>query len=430
MRLWISSLTDDAIRRGFASLHPGARFDALADAARSRSEADWLVGMNATRAVTVRGRSGDGGRDSPLSSIGRVQTPTLAMLVARERAIRAFVPRDYWEVRAELRTAAGERFTAGWRHGKIARLGAEALADAIVTRDRAHAAAGGARAPRVESVHARTVKEPPPLLFDLTTLQRTANRRFGLSAARTLEVAQALYERHKLLTYPRTDSRHLTSDLVAELPALFDALGAVVVYAPFVAQLRARPLRPGRRVVDDAKVHDHHAIIPTGNAVQLGRLDRDEQRLFDLVARRFLGAFFEDAEIAITEAWIVVGVNDRPAPAAPGAKEEGEPIILDALPPEPDRYVARGRVRVVAGWQAVDLTAPPAGGGIDGGDERDRNREPTGVLPQLVAGQVLGAGSTAPRSRPPRRRASPRRRCSARWSPRARRSTTKPCAPR
>ena len=212
-------MTDEAIRSGFAALRPGARFDPLADAARSRSEADWLVGLNATRAVTARGRAAG---DTALYSIGRVQTPTLAMLVRREQAIRAFVPRPYWEVRGTF-TCAGGRFTAGWRHGPAARLATAALAEAIAGRDAAHGAARDPIGPRVERVRARTVREPPPLLFDLTALQRTANRRFGLSAARTLEIAQALYERHKIITYPRTDARHLSSDVVRELPALFAA---------------------------------------------------------------------------------------------------------------------------------------------------------------------------------------------------------------
>lgn len=410
-RLWISSLTDEAIRKGFAALRPAAQLDALGDAARSRSEADWLVGMNATRAITVRGR--DAGHTA-LYSIGRVQTPTLAMLVSREQAIRAFVPRPYWEVRGEFRTADGQSFTAGWRHGSALRLGTAAIADAIATRDTAHGRATDAHGPSVERIRARTVREPAPLLFDLTTLQRTANRRFGWSAARTLELAQALYEQHKILTYPRTDSRHLSSDLVRELPALFAALAQAPAYAPFAGELLAHPPRPSRRVVDDAKVHDHHAIIPTGKPVRRGALDRDEQRLFDLVARRFLAAFYPDAEFAITEAWIRVGAAIAGAPAPAFAPTEatparspatgGEAPVLDRLPPEPDRYLARGRVRLAAGWQAVagiDGTAPAA---------RDRDRddpdgEPASLLPPLAEGQPLdGAFSPiAKHTTPPHR---------------------------
>ena len=397
LRLWISSLTDDAIRRGFAALRPGAQLDALADAARSRSEADWLVGMNATRAVTARGRAAG---HTALYSIGRVQTPTLAMLVHREQAIRSFVPRAYWEIRGELRTADGQRFTAGWRHGSTTRLATAELAEAITARDAAHAAASDPLGPRVERLRARTVREPAPLLFDLTALQRTANRRFGFTAARTLELAQALYERHKVLTYPRTDARHLSSDVASELPAVFAMLAAVPDYAGFAGELVAHPPRPGRRVIDDAKVHDHHAIIPTGKSA---RLDRDEGRLFDLVVRRFLAAFYPDAEFAITEVWIRVGpalpgtpppafpdASPAPRPANPG-DSDGEVPMIQALPPPPDRYFARGRVRLAAGWQAV--------AGIDGhdGPQRggDRDAEPAAALPALVEGQPL-SGAFAP----------------------------------
>jgi DNA topoisomerase III len=353
-RLWISSLTDEAIRRGFAALAPGARYEPLADAARSRSEADWLVGMNATRAITVRGQG-------MLWSIGRVQTPTLAMVVARELAIRAFEPRPYWEVRCEF-----GGFHAWWRYGKQTRLAAAPLADAIAARD------SGAPAV-VEKLREKLVREPPPLLFDLTSLQRTANRRFGMTAERTLAVAQALYERHKLLTYPRTDARHLSSDLVPELPNLVRGLAAVPDYTSFAEQLLARGIHPTRRVVDDSKVHDHHAIIPTGKPPR--SLDRDEQRIFDLVARRFLAAFFPDAEIVVTEAWICVGVASGTPPPFGDANEE----LVEALPDPPDRYLARGRVRRVAGWQDVV--------GLEDKSEH---------LPPLVEGQALPGASYTP----------------------------------
>jgi len=401
-RLWISSLTDAAIRSGFHALRPAAQLDPLADAARSRSEADWLVGMNATRAITARGR--DAGQTA-LYSIGRVQTPTLAMLVGREQAIRAFVPRPYWELRGELRTSDGGAFVAQWRRGPIARLASAELAQAIVARDTEHGGAADPAGPRVERLRARTVREPPPLLFDLTALQRTANRRFGFSAARTLELAQALYERHKLLTYPRTDARHLSSDVARELPALFAALAALPAYAAFARELVDHPPRPGRRVVDDARVHDHHAIIPTGKPPPAA-LGRDEQRVFDLVARRFLAAFFPDAEFAVTEVWIRVGAASpgEPAPewspasereARPEASEQAppgrEPAVLATLPAPPDRYFARGRIRRVAGWQAV--------AGLDGNeappDRRGPDAEPLRTLPALVEGQALDGRFTA-----------------------------------
>ena len=181
----------------------------------------------------------------------------------------------------------------------------------------------------VESVRARRTREPPPLLFDLTSLQRTANRRFGLSAARTLEIAQALYETHKILTYPRTDSRHLSRDLAATLPKLFGCLADLPDYQPFARRLLdavptvRRGWRPAAgvepRIFDDGKVHDHHAIIPTGKRIDLDALSRDERRVFDLVARRFLGAFFPDAEFAATDLVIRVGPPGQgPRPGVDG----------------------------------------------------------------------------------------------------------------
>ena len=419
-RLWVSSLTDDALRRGFAALRPGRELEPLADAARCRSEADWLVGLNATRAITVRGRLAGPGDGGALYSIGRVQTPTLAMLVEREREIAAFVPVPYWQVHAALRDTAGATFVARWVAPAAAsapaagRLARAELADAIVARDTARGAAAHAEGPRVERVDAKTTREPPPLLFDLTSLQRTANRRFGFSAARTLELAQALYERHKVVTYPRTDSRHLSSDVGKELPEVFAALAGVAAYAPFADVLVAAPPRPGRRVVDDAKVSDHHAIIPTANLARAGALDRDEQRVFDLIARRFLGAFFPDAEIAITEVWIRVGPAGPtgamparpPAPAGPRDEAAAAPPIAE-LPALPDRYVARGRVRLVAGWQDVAGIAPERtrkdeGRGDDGDDE---GHDEARALPVLAPGQALSGSfrSVAKHTTPPPR---------------------------
>lgn len=419
-RLWVSSLTDEAIRRGFATLRPGSELDALADAACCRSEADWLVGMNATRAVTARGRLA--GHDA-LYSIGRVQTPTLAMLVERERAIRAFVSRPYWEIGAMLRTSGGETFSARWldpsrtsspsqgggsggerSRPPIGRLATAQLAEEIVARDTVRAHADHPEGPRVERIRARTVREPPPLLFDLTSLQRTANRRFGWSAQRTLELAQALYERHKLITYPRTDSRHLSSDIVGELPGVVATLASLPDYTGFAQPLLAQLPRLGRRFVDDSKVSDHHAIIPTGAAARVGGLDRDERRLFDLIVRRFLGAFYPDAEIAITEAWIVVGatgasgarsVTARGATSRAEREHGDESPILEELPPLPDRYLARGRVRVVAGWQVVAGIDPERRRESAGERGDSDDGEPTASLPPLVEGEQLDARFSA-----------------------------------
>jgi DNA topoisomerase-3 len=412
-RLWISSLTDEAVRAGFGALRPGADYEPLAAAARCRSEADWLVGMNATRAVTVSARDaaprprpaqpqrrGKGGKsDSPLYSIGRVQTPTLAIVVRRELEIRRFQPRDYWEIRGVFTPAgapagASEKVTATWGaaapDGKAvrSRLGERALADGIVARDQAVTGSG---APVVERLRQRRIKEPPPLLFDLTSLQRTANRRYGMSATATLAAAQALYERYKILTYPRTDSRHLTSDMAKDLAKTFSALAAVPDYAPFAQPLLDTPPARSRRVFDDAKVSDHHAIVPTGKPVHLDELPRDERRVFDLVARRFLGAFHPDAEFAATDVVIRVGepVKEEGASARAGDAPADEEL-LKALPPPPDRYRARGRVRLVAGWQAV----AQLGEGRDGDrkrDGRDDDADEAATLPPLEEGQRLDA---------------------------------------
>ena len=403
-RLWISSLTDESIRAGFARLRPGVELDALAAAARCRSEADWLVGMNATRAVTVssraaaprpavahpprRGRAAHS--DSPLYSIGRVQTPTLAILVRRELEIRQFRPRDYWEVRGLFvplgaPADSAEKVTATWgialpdAKAIRSRLAERTLAEGIVARG--ELAAGGPHAAIVETLRQKRVREPPPLLFDLTSLQRTANRRYGLSATATLAAAQALYERYKILTYPRTDSRHLTSDMAKELPKLFGALAALPDYARFAQPLLETPPPQARRVFDGSKVSDHHAIVPTGKPVRLDDLPRDERRVFDLVARRFLGAFHPDAEFALTDVVVRVGAPTTEPRAAADPREvesRTDEALLTALPPPPDRYRAHGRVRLVAGWQEVAAM---------GGDAADAEGGPT--LPPLVEGQRL-----------------------------------------
>jgi DNA topoisomerase-3 len=474
-RLWISSLTDEAIGRGFAALRPGADYDPLADAARCRSEADWLVGMNATRAVTVTRRSAGpwsgtpgpaarspapaatpprswrsaatrGGRppgrapQSPVYSIGRVQTPTLAIVVRREQAIRSFQPVDYWEVRGTFTTPAGT-FGARWGVGSrststsaptapesspargagsspaiVTRFADRALAAEIVTRDQAHAAMGDPAGPLVERVRQKKSREPPPQLFDLTSLQRTANRRYGLSATRTLEAAQALYERHKLLTYPRTDSRHLSNDLAAELPRLFRGIAQIPEYASFAQALLDRPPARSARVFDDAKVQDHHAIIPTGKAGRLDALATDERRVFDLVVRRFLGVFFPDAEFALTDAVIRVGGDAAEAPVAragaaqtpalDGAAANDE-TLLRALPPTPDRFFARGRIRLEAGWQEVAQIGEPRreerDGRAGGSGEPDGAAEAAATLPPLTEGQRLAGAfeSVSRQTRPP-----------------------------
>ncbi|MBC7924482.1 MAG: RecQ family ATP-dependent DNA helicase, partial [Bryobacteraceae bacterium] len=250
-RLWISSLTPEAIRDGFAKLKDGAEYDALADAARGRSRADWLVGMNLSRAYTLA--------CNEEFSVGRVQTPTLAILVERELAVRNFVPEDYRNVVATFSPRQGQQYDGTWF-----RPGIEPMDTAMKLPsdgEEAGTIAGRVKtgSASIESIEAQTKRMSPPPLYDLTELQRHANRLYGFSATRTLEVAQALYEKHKLISYPRTDSRHLSGDVARTLPKI------VRVIAPAYADSLApgtgeRPL--SKRYVDDSKVSDHHAIIP------------------------------------------------------------------------------------------------------------------------------------------------------------------------
>jgi DNA topoisomerase-3 len=261
-RLWISSLTPDAIRRGFDSLRPGRDYDALADAARGRSRADWLVGMNLSRAYSLAFGAN--------LSVGRVQTPTLAMLVERELAIRHFVPEDYLEVVATFHptgTPPDNKYNGTWLRDRVKKKGTdkESLAQSMrlpADGEEANRIAARARTGQaaIESIEAQTQRMAPPQLYDLTELQRHANRIYGFSAQRTLDAAQSLYERHKLISYPRTDSRHLSQDVAGTLPGVVQAIEAP--YREYLARATGeRPL--GRRFVDDAEVTDHHAIIPT-----------------------------------------------------------------------------------------------------------------------------------------------------------------------
>ena len=308
-RLWISSLTESAIREGLRRLRPAREYDDLASAALGRSRADWLVGMNLSRAYGLA-------LDAPLS-VGRVQTPTLAMLVERELAIRDFVPEDYLEVVATFSPEAEQRYRGTWfRPGtakhpqRLPPSGEEAKA--VVAR----ALAGQAC---ITSVNSQTKRLPPPLLYDLTELQRHMNRLYGLSAQRTLEVAQALYEKHKLLSYPRTDSRHLSSEIAGTLPAVVKAISAP--YAALLAEGTGERALP-RRFVDDAKVTDHHAIIPTATSAAGCALSGDEQKVYALVCRRLLQAWHQDFVWAATE--VITEVRPR-APATEPVGQLSQP---------------------------------------------------------------------------------------------------------
>jgi DNA topoisomerase-3 len=292
-RLWLQSMTQPAIRDGFDSLRKDKDLLPLADAAKCRSEADWLVGINGTRAMTAF-NSKEGG--FYLTTVGRVQTPTLAILVEREERIRAFVARDYWEVHARFGAKAGE-YSARWfdpgfkkdedGERRAERLWKEKQAAAIV------AACEGKTG--IAAEESKPTSQLSPLLFDLTSLQREANGRFGFPARMTLSLAQALYERHKVLTYPRTDSRALPEDYLATVKKTLETLGESREFAPFSKQiLKQGWVKPNKRVFDNSKISDHFAIIPTLQAPK--SLNEAEHKLYDMVVRRFLAVFYPPAE--------------------------------------------------------------------------------------------------------------------------------------
>jgi len=297
-RLWLQSMTPNAIREAFGHLREDQDMLPLADAARCRSEADWLIGINGTRAMTAF-NSKEGG--FYLTTVGRVQTPTLSIVVEREEKIKRFVSRDFWEVRAEFVCAAGI-YEGRWLDTKFKkddtdpekraeRLWSKAAADSVVAACR-----GKTGAVTEESKPTTSIA---PALFDLTSLQREANARFGFSAKNTLGLAQALYEKHKVLTYPRTDSRHLPEDYVDTVRQTLDTLGESNNYYPFAAQiLNNKWVKPNKRIFDNTKISDHFAIIPTPQAPK--NLSEPEQKLYDLVARRFLAIFFPPAEFLVT----------------------------------------------------------------------------------------------------------------------------------
>lgn len=274
-RLWISSMTDSAIREGFARLRPDREYDPLYTSARCRAEADWLVGMNATRAFTLK--------YGALLSLGRVQTPTLKLIAQRDQEIKAFVPEDYYEIRAVFGDYEGLWLDP---EKKETRCRDQERAKKICAQVKGKTGS-------VIQIRLESKRTPPPQLFDLTALQREANRLMGLSAANTLDIAQALYEKHKLITYPRTDSRCLPHDMVGKVAQVIGKLPPP--YAQFAQALLPKPPVPSR-VYNDQKVSDHHAIMPTGQFSALGRLNEAEKRVFDMVTRRLVAALYPDYE--------------------------------------------------------------------------------------------------------------------------------------
>ncbi|RJG15415.1 DNA topoisomerase III [Massilia cavernae] len=297
-RLWLQSMTPNAIREGFANLRSDDEMLPLADAARCRSEADWLIGINGTRAMTAF-NSKEGG--FYLTTVGRVQTPTLSIVVEREEKIKKFIPRDYWEVRAEFVCAAGV-YEGRWLDQSFKkdendpekrpeRLWSKAAADTIAM------ACKGRQGNVTEE--SKPTTSMAPALFDLTSLQREANGRFGFSAKNTLGLAQALYEKHKVLTYPRTDSRHLPEDYIGTVKETMATLAENNNYHQFAKQITDKGwVKPNKRIFDNAKISDHFAIIPTTLAPK--NLSEPEQKLYDLVTRRFMAVFFPAAEFQVT----------------------------------------------------------------------------------------------------------------------------------
>jgi len=296
-RLWLQSMTQGAIREGFETLRKDKDLLNLADAAKSRSEADWLVGINGTRAMTAF-NSKEGG--FYLTTVGRVQTPTLAILVEREEKIRAFQARDYWEVHARFGAQGGEYpgrwFDPAFKKDEDAERKAERIWDKV-RAEAVSAACAGKKGVATEETKPST--QTSPLLYDLTSLQREANGRFGFSARGTLALAQALYEKHKVLTYPRTDSRALPEDYLGTVKQTMEMLSESREFAPHAKQvLKSGWVKPNKRIFDNSKISDHFAIIPTLQAPK--NLSEPEAKLYDLVVRRFLAVFFPSAEFLQT----------------------------------------------------------------------------------------------------------------------------------
>jgi DNA topoisomerase III len=364
-RLWLSSMTTAAIRQALGDLRPRSDFARLEEAARSRSEADWIVGMNATRAATIRLRSSFDGA----VSLGRVQTPTLALLARREEEIRAFKPEKYWLVDATFEPTGGEpgrRYAGRFHAGAQPRLKTPAEAEAIVAAVRGQTG-------EITKLEKSTKKERAPLLYDLTSLQREANTRFGFSARRTLAAAQRLYEEHKALTYPRTNSRFLTGDMAGEVKPTAALVGKQREYARAAAYVTGLDTLPLGRVVNDAKVTDHHAIIPTKAEHNTDRMSDDDKRVYDMVVRRFLAVFHPDAVFENTRLETTVASHV---------------------------FRTRGRVLVVPGWRGV------YGEGFEDRSTADEDEGTDQTLPKLDQGEAartLEVGSEEKETKPPRR---------------------------
>jgi DNA topoisomerase III len=365
-RLWLKSMTSAAMKEAFSSLRPSDEFALLEQAARSRSEADWIVGMNATRAATIRLRSSFDGA----VSLGRVQTPTLAIIARREEEIKAFVPEPYWLVDASFEADGKRNYEGRFHAGAKPRIETAEEAEAIV-------AACIGKPGKITKLEKKEQREKAPMLYDLTTLQREANNRYGFSAKRTLGAAQRCYEEHKALTYPRTNSRYLTSDMVAEIKPIAELVGHDSAYTKGAEYVIGLDLLPLARVVNDEKVTDHHAIIPTRSEHNLEKMSSDDRRIYDMVTRRFLAVFHPEAVFENTRVETTVG--------------DGDGHI----------FRTRGKLLVVPGWRGVyDEVAT---------ESRPKGEEDEGLdqqLPKLEDGETvktLEIASDRKETKPPRR---------------------------
>jgi DNA topoisomerase-3 len=358
-RLWLSSMTKKAIVEAFEQLRPGAEMERLEDAARSRSEADWVVGMNATRAASIRLRAAFDGA----VSLGRVQTPTLALVARREEEIRAFKPEPYWLVEAGFEASEQRGYRGRYLGGKRI---AEELAAQIVADCQG-------KPGQITKLEKKEERERSQLLYDLTSLQRHANTLFGFTARRTLGAAQRLYEEHKAITYPRTSSRFLPSDQIAEIKPTAELVGRNAPYAKGAEYVLSLDKLPLDRVVNDAKVDDHHALVPTRSEHDLDRMGSDEQKIYDLVAKRFLAIFHPEAVFERTRV---------------------ETTVTEHV------FRTSGRRLVEAGWKAVygdEAQGEQKGDDDTGGDQ---------LLPRLEQGEaveVLDVESLRKETQPPRR---------------------------
>jgi DNA topoisomerase-3 len=365
-RLWLQSMTQGAIREAFGNLIPAEEKAKLEEAARSRSEADWIVGMNATRAATIKLRSSFDGA----VSLGRVQTPTLAILARREEEIRAFKPEPYWLVDAKFEADGPRNYGGRYHDGAKPRLASATEAEAIVEAVR------GKRG-TITALKKTQRKEKAPLLYDLTSLQRDANTRYGFSARRTLAAAQRLYEEHTALTYPRTNSRYLPSDMAREISPTAELVGHNKNYAAGAKYVTGLDVLPLARVINDAKVTDHHAIIPTKSEHNVEKMGADDKKVYDMVARRFLAVFHPDAEFENTRV---------------------ETTVAEHV------FRTHGKVLLVPGWRGVYGETIQG----DGAPAKDSDEDEGGeqLLPKLEEGEDVETKdieSLEKETKPPRR---------------------------